>query len=152
MKAEDPPIAAVQTSSGSSPHYSAPPNSELLWEVHWKASKVSLASKSEVIGQMQGVTGKIYEKGKVTCTFSSDSGQGNNKTEELSLFKNVTIISMEPGVTLYCDELIYSGKGRQFHAIGNVKLESKLGTIGPLRELWANGELTHVTTNVELMR
>ena len=151
-KPEKPRLTAVRTSSGTSPFYSAPPASELLWEIHWEDARIEATGKEDVSGEMNKVTGTVYEKTKVKSRFSALKAVANRASKQLELRDTVRLTSLNPDATLRCDRVIYFGNLKRFHAVGRVMVQTKLGNVGPIDDLWANADLTKVATNEEMLR
>jgi len=171
-KPEALPAMTVNLGPGTDTHYAPGEKRDPQWFISWqKQAAVDLAQvkvkpgekptvgpdgkekkpalKNEISHmEMLGVSGYVFDKGKESSTYTADAGQGDKKTQTLSLHGNVHVISKNPKSELFCDRLEYdaSKPKKLIRAEGHVRVVQAVGTIGTLPALWASPDLKVVAT------
>lgn len=134
---------AVNVGAGENTQRSSEANRERQWTVDWQSAQIDTVGTGGHAGRMRQVSGTIYEKDKPVGTFQGDSGFADQTKQVLLLKGKVRIVSNDPKLkaTLYADEVRYDARDKIVRAIGNVRVESDLGTLSPVKELWATPDL-----------
>ena len=115
-----------------------------LWNVAWKTGEVTITpgdKSTGATGNMIGVSGEIYKKGKTACTFTSDKGGVDKLKTILTLIGHVKLVTKDPTATLECDRMVYDGKLKIVKAYGHVRISGTSNTEGTIDELWATPDL-----------
>lgn len=118
-----------------------------LWDVKWEVAQID--PKDGGKAALRTVSGKIYEKGKAETTFEAEAARIDRKKQILVLHGAVRIVSSDPAATLTCDLLRYEAanpKRRVIKAVGNVRVDGAVGSMGPTDELWASPDLNVIAT------
>ncbi len=98
-------------------------------------------------GDFVGINADVFEHGSVQATVSADSAHVSRAENQLTLSNSVRITSKSYKSVLDCKHATYDANGKRYHAYGSVVLVTEMGTLGPLRELWANSDLTRVSSS-----
>lgn len=132
----------VNVGAGENTQRSSDPNRDRQWTVRWETAQLD-NDASRRVGKMQQVNGVFYEKDQPMGTFQGDSGFGDQTKQVLLLKGKVRIVSNDPKLkaTLYADEVRYDAHEKIVKATGNVRVESQMGTLSPMKELWATPDL-----------
>jgi len=144
----------VESSSGNATSKGPPPKRESLWYVEWKKASIHLQpnaipgadSVGISTGNMEGVRGNLFEGEKPGSTFSADTGSADTMKRILTLEGNVHLHSSNPDAELTCDRVVYDAGKEVVRAIGHVRIEGKVGTIGTLSEILATKDLKRIAT------
>lgn len=144
----------VESSAGNATSKGPPPKREPLWYVEWEKASVHLQPKVTPdsnsmgisTGNMEGVKGNLFEGEKPGSTFNADTGSADSAKRILTLEGNVHFHSVNPDAELTCDRIVYDASKEVIHAIGHVRVEGKVGTIGTLSEILATKDLKRIAT------
>lgn len=119
---------------------------EPLWDVQWQKGDVITKDQGVTGGMLRNVTGQLYNHSRPGTKFKGDEAKAFQLAQTLTLIGNVKMTSLDPAVTLTCDRVFYDAKRKVIKAFGNVKVTSRMGTIGTLTELWTTPDLKVVAT------
>lgn len=136
----------VMTQAGTGSRYGVAEGRQELWRVHWQSGRVTIFSKGGLAGTMQTVTGEIFQGGRVSTTFSSDTAVAERAGETLTLRGKVTVKSKTDPVTIYCDQLVYIPRLRSVRANGNVRIVTETGELRSTGDILANPDLSQIAT------
>lgn len=92
---------------------------EKLWELF---ADVGTYNDIDNVVLLQGIIGNFYEDKVVTASFKSDKGTYNATKKEIILYGNVILVYTD-GTNISADRIIYSGKGKDTVALGNIRIE-----------------------------
>lgn len=120
---------------------------ERVFEVHWQKSDLRAVSGEKVgSGQFDDVTGQLFKADKGVANFESKYGEVDQAQNLLTLTGNVSVKGTDPEATLTCSRLVYDANAKVIRAEGNVRIDGKTGTLGPMPELLATPDLKTVAT------
>ncbi len=117
---------------------------EIAWVLRAKNSSVHVESGSEIDAVATGVTGELFEKGKIASRYQSDKGEANDVKRTLQLDGRVKITSEAQKVVLTADRVEWMEDRQMISARGSVWVKSADYEMGPLPELWATPDLKRV--------
>lgn len=92
---------------------------EKLWELY--ADKGMYSDLNNVV-LLEDIVGNFYDKKKVTASFKADKGTYTTAKKEIILYDNVVLIYTD-GTNIQAEKIIYSGKGKDVVALGNIRIE-----------------------------
>lgn len=104
------------------------------------------APAGDSAGVFKGVSGMIFQGTKTASKFRADTGQGDQKSQILTLSDHVVVTSADPEATMQCDRMVYDGKKKLIRAIGNVRVTGTMSTQDAIKELWATPDLKKIAT------
>jgi hypothetical protein len=155
---KDDPIA-VATGPGSTNHYYEPstdPNRkdrnrprEIEWEIAWQSSNLAIVNEKKS-GYMFNVSGKVFENGVPTSSFSAARAEADEGKDRLNLDGGIKITSEKAVMT--AKKVEWFGDVKLFKASGDVILDSPNGVIGPVEVLYADKSLTKVASSKEYFK
>lgn len=127
------------------------------YKVHWKHADVTYDDKTKNWGgTMEQVTGTVFKNDKPIATFSADNGEAHKESNQLDLSGHVKVVGLAYRATLTCDHLQWLSSLKLVRAYGGVVVKgmpdltappktntdiARLGTIGPMDELWSTDDL-----------
>lgn len=144
-------MVSLEAGSGSAPFFSAPPKSELQWEIHWNHAQMK-PDGTDVTGELTDVSGRIVDKRVDRATFTAKTGRSDRATKTLVLEGDVVIVGVKPVATIHCDRVTYFSESKRCRASGNVSVESEFGVVGPLDEVWCSDNFARIATTEEGLR
>ncbi|MBS1704697.1 MAG: LPS export ABC transporter periplasmic protein LptC [Armatimonadetes bacterium] len=119
---------------------------EPQWAVKAQSAELNFDSEKKASGNLQGVSGDLYDKGKVVSTFKSNAGDVDQKQSVLNLRGQVVVQSKEQDAVLTADSVKWLAKLRLVKAEGAVQVIGKGYKMGPFPALLATPDLKKVGT------
>ena len=98
---------------------------QLLWVVHGLSSVTTTQEGGMTRSELEGVTGEIYEKGKVVSTFKSIKAVANDKDKSIALEGRVSVTSLEKKATLTANTVGWDDAQKLYDARGDVRIKSE---------------------------
>lgn len=92
---------------------------EKLWEMY--AEKGTYSDSNNVV-LLDDIVGNFYDKKLVKASFKADKGTYNSTKKEIILYDNVVLVYTD-GTNIQAEKIIYSGKGQDIIALGNIRIE-----------------------------
>lgn len=135
------PARTVHTGAGEATRRSEDEDRAREWEIRWQGANLEVAPDGAVGGSMEGLQGVLFREDVAVSDFSAEFGEADPESGLLQLRGGVKVIAREGGTTLTCETLEWRARQNIVVAKGTVKIESKMGVVGPFAELWANGDL-----------
>lgn len=118
----------------------------IAWKLHGKSSRLGLQDAGEKQVFAQGVTGEIFDKGKVASRFTSQDAKAASESKQMVLMGKVRIDSVTQNVSLYADKVAWMEERQMFSAQGNVRIDSPGWELGKMEEVWATPDLSKFGT------
>ncbi|MBS1720726.1 MAG: LPS export ABC transporter periplasmic protein LptC [Armatimonadetes bacterium] len=120
---------------------------EVQYTVHWTEADLEIdPSKKGGMAKVRGITGELFEDGKVSATFAASEGVLNQLEKTMKVKGQVKVTSKATPDTLTCEEMDYAAKDEIIKARGKVYWTGPNGKVGPMDELWASRDLKRVAT------
>lgn len=127
----------LYTGAGESTIREAEGERHILYVIRWRETQLEYTLEDgPSTGQLQGVSGEIYQKGKRVSTFRGASAVADKDKNLLVVSGSVLVEGIDPKTTLECERLEWNTKENQLTARGKVKITFQEGVIGPIDELW----------------
>ena len=92
---------------------------EKLWELY--ADKGMYSDLNSVV-LLEDIVGNFYDKKKVTASFKADKGTYTTEKKQIILYDNVVLVYTD-GTNIQAEKIIYSGKGQDIIALGDIRIE-----------------------------
>ncbi|MFI5387404.1 MAG: LPS export ABC transporter periplasmic protein LptC [Fimbriimonadales bacterium] len=123
-----------------------PKTRQVTYHVRWKKAQINVEDKGPFAGNMESVSGEIYDKKGIASTFSGDLAKASKETQFLTLTGHVVVISNREKATITCDRVEYHGDEKIVKAFGNVQVQGTYGMLSGLNEIWATPDLNYKAT------
>ncbi len=117
---------------------------EVTWILNAKTTSIHVAKGTEIDAEAEGVTGELYQEGKLASKYQSVKGRANDAKKTLVLDGKVKITSEEQKVVLVADRVEWMEDRQMISAKGSVWVRSDVYEMGPLPEIWATPDLKRV--------
>jgi hypothetical protein len=137
----DPASQFINVGQGSGEQFGGRENRQRLWSVRWLSGRMEVFEEGSLAGTLSEVEGEIVREGHKDTRFSARQARSEKGQDVLWLSGDVTVVSQEPQATLRCDRLEYDADTETLKAMGDVRIESELGTMSVPHELWATPDL-----------
>lgn len=124
----------------------------------WTSSQLDYSQEQGALGgRLEGVSGELYQEGKLASRFKAEHATANKAKNLLRLEGNVVIeglevdgkgkvVSQEVSATLRCHRMEWNTKQEMMRAFEQVTVVSRQGTVGPLSELWCEPSVRRAGT------
>lgn len=122
------------------------PNSLPSFSVFWTSGVLNSASGSLDTGHLVAPHGQIFQNGKPTSNYRSDTGDARRADKRLNMRDHVWLQSIDKTQTLTADQGEYRGDVKLVRAMGNVVAKGPFGTLSGSPELWATPDLRLIGT------
>lgn len=116
-----------------------------MWSARTEGSRFLLEGEAGK-AKLEGVRGELFRSGELVSRFRADAGQADQQRSELQLTGKVRVDSVQEGMWLTADRVLFDGNTGLLQAHGRVVVESETYTMGPFEELWATQDLRRVGT------
>jgi len=109
-----------------------------------KDSSVHVEAGAEIDAEANGITGELYEAGKIASRYQAQKGTANDVKRILKMSGQVKITSEARKVVLTAESVEWMEDRQMISARGSVWVKSDVYEMGPLPELWATPDLTKI--------
>ncbi len=119
----------------------------VLYVIRWRETQLEYTLEDGPSrGQLQGVTGELYQGGISVSTFRGAQAVADKEKRLLVVTGGVVVEGMDPKAKLECERLEWNTEKKQLKAQGKVKITFQEGVIGPSDELWCLPDLQRAGT------
>lgn len=137
---------SVHTGPATLTQFTDEPRHQRAWDAQWQTAEINYTRGEKPGGDMQEVTGTIYKDDQKVSTFSADRGHAEKGTGVLSLEGHVVVKSLDYGIALKSQTLVWDARTQLVSAKGGVSFEDKGYTLAGIPELWCSPDLKAVST------
>lgn len=113
----------------------------LQWTVRAESSNLELNSPNKLAGNLNKVTGCLYQKGVIASKFSADLANADQAKNKLDLSGQVVLNAEKEGLKMTALKLKWVPERKLIEASGHVMLESSDYIVGPFESILATPDL-----------
>lgn len=148
----------LYTGSGTATLRDTEGDRPIRYILKWMSSQLDYSQEQGALGgRLEGVSGELYQEGKLASRFTAEHATANKATNLLRLEGNVVVeglevdekgkvVGKEISATLRCHRVEWNTKQKMMRAFEQVTIVSRQGTVGPLNELWCEPSVRRAGT------
>ncbi len=122
------------------------PNGEKSYALKSPGATFDIEGDNRIQSGLKNVEVTIFEANQPASVIKADSATIDKTNQKLVLVGKVVVTSQRDQATLRANQIVYRETMARVEATGQVRLEQKGWSMGPLPELWANRDLSRVAT------
>lgn len=148
----------LYTGSGSAILRDTEGDRPIRYILKWTRSQLDYSQEQGALGgRLEGVSGELYQEGKLASRFTAEHATANKAKNQLTLEGRVVIkglevdekgkvVSQQIAATLRCHRMEWNTKQEMMRAFEQVTIVSREGTVGPMDEIWCEPSVRRAGT------